>query len=340
MSSHLCFFILSSCLVSCNAEQFKSVSRQGLAPRRVEHRETSEPVPVLHTFLDLVNHKVTPCFRIFVVLPLYLMDVYQVSILSRWVTGLDRDSPAAVTRKRQPSVRYRSTEVLQKAEIPRKQVSAKITERVQKLMRETESAGDEEGMKEIRDAMIKARKLTEDIRSALMKRPEFIDDKLGLHKQELKVENIPDKKDVQVIHKYEVNKDEYLPKEYEEVEVGYFPEEDDEDEKMETLLSVIEETPNQKLFSFPRAEDFEADLLTEDDTDSVLAYLVEDGGSEFLVTKEAILRSGRVSNKAVSMKSFTRPRAEASAKVEIVDNKHFQLTNIHFSGHSGGSYSG
>ena len=173
-----------------------------------------------------------------------------------------------------------------------------------------------------------------------MKRPEFIDDKLGLHKQELKVENIPDKKDVQVIHKYEVNKVEYLPKEYEEVEVGYFPEEDDEDEKMETLLSVIEETPNQKLFSFPRAEDFEADLLTEDDTDSVLAYLVEDGGSEFLVTKEAILRSGRVSNKAVSMKSFTRPRAEASAKVEIVDNKHFQLTNIHFSGHSGGSYSG
>ena len=64
-----------------------------------------------------------------------------------------------------------------------------------------------------------------------------------------------------------------------------------------------------------------------------LTYLVSDPanpGSDFLLTRTALIQSGLIYNKVVSMSSFTL--TNAGGQVEILDSKSFHLTSIQYAG--------
>ena len=68
------------------------------------------------------------------------------------------------------------------------------------------------------------------------------------------------------------------------------------------------------------------------DQDGVLAYLVSDEGnpgSDFLLTKSALIQSGLVFNKVVRMSANS---VDAGGQVEILDNRSFHLTGLRYAG--------
>merc|ERR1712096_515721 len=69
-----------------------------------------------------------------------------------------------------------------------------------------------------------------------------------------------------------------------------------------------------------------------EESDGVLVYLVSDPsnpGSEFLVPRSALIQSGLVLNKIVSLSAWT---VAAGGQVEIVSSSSFHLTGLHYDG--------
>jgi len=79
-----------------------------------------------------------------------------------------------------------------------------------------------------------------------------------------------------------------------------------------------------------------SEKLTEtesnNDSEGVVAYLVSDSltpGKEFLVTKEALIGSGVINNKVVSLTSYS---GTGGGKVEILSDKTFNITGVWYRG--------
>ena len=88
---------------------------------------------------------------------------------------------------------------------------------------------------------------------------------------------------------------------------------------MEDILNIIYSEVKSATSGEPRSTD-------------VLAYLVSDPsnpGSEFLVSKSAVIKSGLILNKVVSLSAWT---VDAGGKVEIVSSNMFHLTGLHYAG--------
>ena len=68
------------------------------------------------------------------------------------------------------------------------------------------------------------------------------------------------------------------------------------------------------------------------DSEGVVAYLVSDShnpGKEFLITKEALIESGVITNKVVSLTSYS---GTGGGKVEILGDKVFNITGAWYRG--------
>eukprot|EP00092_Neocalanus_flemingeri_P098150 GFUD01125159.1.p1 GENE.GFUD01125159.1~~GFUD01125159.1.p1 ORF type:complete len:617 (+),score=164.95 GFUD01125159.1:117-1967(+) len=76
----------------------------------------------------------------------------------------------------------------------------------------------------------------------------------------------------------------------------------------------------------------ETNTSDDEDSEGVVAYLVSDAsnpGSEFLVTRSALFKSGVVHNKKVSLSAWT---VDAAGQVEIVNSNTFHLTGLSYDG--------
>eukprot|EP00092_Neocalanus_flemingeri_P040617 GFUD01044226.1.p1 GENE.GFUD01044226.1~~GFUD01044226.1.p1 ORF type:complete len:408 (+),score=113.14 GFUD01044226.1:152-1225(+) len=76
----------------------------------------------------------------------------------------------------------------------------------------------------------------------------------------------------------------------------------------------------------------ETNTNDDEDSEGVVAYLVSDAsnpGSEFLVTRSALFKSGVVHNRKVSLSAWT---VDAAGQVEIVNSNTFHLTGLSYDG--------
>jgi len=74
------------------------------------------------------------------------------------------------------------------------------------------------------------------------------------------------------------------------------------------------------------------------DSEGVVAYLVSDShnpGKEFLITKEALIESGVITNKVVSLTSYS---GTGGGKVEIIGDKVFNITGAWYRGAGSGDW--
>eukprot|EP00092_Neocalanus_flemingeri_P040620 GFUD01044229.1.p1 GENE.GFUD01044229.1~~GFUD01044229.1.p1 ORF type:complete len:621 (-),score=161.15 GFUD01044229.1:106-1968(-) len=111
-------------------------------------------------------------------------------------------------------------------------------------------------------------------------------------------------------------------------------------QKTQPYFSKNEEVPVKLLVPELSMQDNAAHISkstetnTNDDEDSegVVAYLVSDAsnpGSEFLVTRSALFKSGVVHNKKVSLSAWA---VDAAGQVEIVNSNTFHLTGLSYDG--------